>query len=139
MTAPFLTVAEARAFVGIRATDTTFDATLTTLVMLASIQIEDETRRQFDLAERVEIFDTPDTTYDVYDLTGNSASGSITRSNRKVYFLSGINIDDQIPVEVRYDTSLVFDDTSVLTLTDDYVVDWAEGSVTLLVGTSYVR
>lgn len=114
MTIPLVTIAEAKEFIGMRATNTDHDASVKLFTMLATKMIEQATGRAFAKGATSELFNTPETYLQGSEL-------------RVSYALAGFNVDMGQPFEVYYDERGVFGADTALTALDDYIVDYTNG------------
>jgi hypothetical protein len=129
--APLITIEDAAALLPIRAGNTSQDAKLTMLINAASALIEQAISRELDKRQRVELFDSPNTYRSYYDFADVENQGGSYIDPRPVrYVLKAFNIDTNATIEVRYDPTYAFDDSTVVPATN-YTVDATNGLLQL--------
>lgn len=128
MTTPLITLDEAKAFIGIRPTDTSHDEVLPSLILTATLELEKATGRVFTRKVHSEIFRTRRSGYDAMSLIGSAYedSGLVRRSETQRYHLKALFPDEDVGVQVFYDPSSVFGSDTLLT-SDAYRMDWDDG------------
>lgn len=148
---PLVTLTEVKEFMEVRAEITAKDARYTRLVDTATKMIERETGRSFAKQVHVEYHTARDNTRTDYNLGGAgdfSTSGRYTSDSGlksiitpQTIYLRGVNIDPDADFKVWYDPSPsgsdAYGDNNLLTLGDDYVVDYDNDAVVLYIGTTY--
>lgn len=112
----------------------TFDAKLNTILTAVSAQIEDALRRKLVRQQRVETFRTLHTKTYGFDLTGTDSSGIASRSAPQTFWLSGMGLDADEPIVIKYSDEGRFADVEPLT---DFTFDEAEDSITIFTGTEH--
>jgi len=115
--ARLISIADVKPLLSIRENNTAYDQRITDSIAAASKLIESECRQSFTRAERTELHNARESYMRGIDLYGddwgtNNASHTVT--SEQVLPLSGMNIDAEQPVTVRYDPHRLFGDETVL-------------------------
>ncbi|KRW94353.1 hypothetical protein AQY21_20705 [Paracoccus sp. MKU1] len=110
------------------------DAVIEGLILAATEELEQATRRRFDRHEITDDFDTRHTYQTDVDLLGCSESGTVVRSSRQTFTLTGLFPDQTEGAQVFYDPKGAFGpDTEVDGAL--FRIDWVTGKFDLLRGT----
>jgi len=134
MTVNFINADEIRQDIGVRDSNIAFDDRIEQLIAVASHQIEEFTRRQFDRKERTEYFNTFNSARHLTALHGFGSS-TVSSPRQQKLSLAGYNIDMGETFEVRYDPLGAFGPTTVVD-GNGYHLDVERGTVALRIATA---
>lgn len=147
---PLVTLTEVKDFFEVRPEIVKLDDRYTMLMKLATTQMEQATGRYFAKQEHIEYFTSRDNVRVDYNLGGagdfntdryTNDSGLRSIVNPQTIYLRGVAIDPNAEFKVWYDPSPsgtdAHGDSELLTVDDDYGIDYDNDSVVLYIPTRY--
>lgn len=140
---PIAHIDDLKVYLPIRAGNDEFNDRLRSVAIMATGQIQQHTRREFDRRERVEVLDSRDNTRRVLDLDGNADTGletfrtmgTRTQVREQILWLGSLPVDLGETFEVRYAPDRDFSDDGTVVESDAYDVDTEAGKLFLQIGT----
>lgn len=129
MTTPLIAIDDVKKILPIREGNTSFDAQLEALILVATKQIEHHCRREFAAVERTEYY-TPRASENYgYDLFGSSEDGLKIGASDQSIILRAAPVADDPAIAVYYDPSRVWGDDTLIPAERIFVESHATSAV----------